>query len=249
MDATSASVSMDVTLAQAALPREISLSEFLFSAELWTRDDGILDTLVDTAVLCGAVVLAATLVAVPLAAYLAHHGRGEIAVTWMVTLSRAVPTLAVAALLVPVSLRIGLGFEPWPIFIALLLLALPQIYINTYAAIRGADRGVVGAARGMGLTESAVLWRVEAALAGAVIMTSIRVAAVQVIATEPLRAFLGGDGLGRYVRDGLGQNSPSQIVGGTILIGLFAASTALAFRGAERLALPRGVTRLSSNAT
>lgn len=238
-------MSLATIVAQAALPRDIGLWEFLFDADLWTRDDGILDTLVDTATLCAAVIVVAMLIAVPLAAYLAHHRRGEIAVTWVVTLSRAVPTLAIAALLVPFSLRAGYGFEPWPIFTALLLLALPQIYINTYAAIRDVDRGVVGAARGMGLTDSAVLWRVEVALTASVIMTSIRVAAIQVVATEPLRAFLGGDGLGRYVRDGLGQNSTNQIIGGAILIGLLAACTGLLFRVAERIALPRGVSRLS----
>lgn len=236
-------------LAQAALPRDISLGEFLLDAELWTRPEGILDSLLDTLALCSAVILVGTLIALPLAAYLAHQRRGEVAVSWIVTLSRAVPTLAVAALLVPLSLRAGWGFEPWPIFIGLLLLALPQIYINTYTSIRDVDRGVVAAARGMGMTEPAVLWRVEVALAADVIMTSVRVAAVQVVATEPLRAFLGGDGLGRYVRDGFGQNNTNQIIGGTILIGLLAATTAGAFRLVERVALPRGVTRLSNAAT
>ena len=237
------------TLAQAALPRDISLAEFLLDAELWSRRDGILDSLLDTVLLCSAVVATAALIAVPLAAWLAHHRRGEVSIAWIVTLSRAVPTLAVAALLVPFSLRAGYGFEPWPIFIGLLLLALPQIYINTYTAITDVDKRVVGAARGMGLTESAVLWQVEIALAASVIMTSVRVAAVQVVATEPLRAFLGGDGLGRYVRDGLGQNNTNQIIGGTILIGLLAASTAIVFRLAERVVLPRGVARLERSST
>ncbi|CAN5376214.1 ABC transporter permease [soil metagenome] len=238
-----------LVLAQAALPRDITLTEFLFDADLWTRRNGILSSLGDTVLLCGAVILVATLIAVPLAAKLAHDRRGEMSVAWIITLSRAVPTLAVAALLVPFSLRAGWGFEPWPIFVGLLLLALPQIYINTYTAVRDVDRGVVAAARGMGLTESDVLWRIEVALAADVIMTSVRVAAVQVVATEPLRAFLGGDGLGRYVRDGYGQNNTNQIIGGTILIGLLAATTAGAFRLVERTALPKGVTRLAQLST
>lgn len=242
-------MSVAVHLAQAALPRDITLGQFLLDADLWTRRNGILDSLGDTVVLCAAVILAATALAVPLAAHLAHLRRGEVVVAWLVTLSRAVPTLAVAALLVPFSLRAGWGFEPWPIFVGLLLLALPQIYINTYAAVRGVDRGVVAAARGMGMTERDVLWRVEMALAAEVIMASVRVAAVQVVATEPLRAFLGGDGLGRYVRDGLGQNNTTLIIGGTLLIGALAATTAGLFRLLERTALPRGVTRLAQLST
>ncbi|MDH3707550.1 MAG: hypothetical protein OES57_15895, partial [Acidimicrobiia bacterium] len=109
---------MSSVLAQAAVPRDIGVFEFLFGAEYWTGAGGILTSLWDTVTLCAAVVLVATLVAVPLATVLAHHNRGELSVTWLVTLSRAIPTFAIAGLLVPISLRRGLGFEPWPIFIA-----------------------------------------------------------------------------------------------------------------------------------
>ena len=177
--------------------------------------------------------------AVPLAAWLAHYGKGELSVTWMVTLSRAVPTFAIAGLLVPVSLVNGWGFEPWPMFIALLLLALPPIYLNTYTGIRGVAPGTVDAARAMGFTERRVRVEVELALATTLIFAGVRVAAVQVVATEPIRAFLGGDGMGRYVRDGLGQNNDTLLVGGAILVATLAALTGLAFGLLERVTLPR----------
>jgi osmoprotectant transport system permease protein len=167
----------------------------------------------------------------------------------MVTLSRAVPTFAVAGLLVPISLRSGWGFEPWPIFIALLLLALPPIFLNTYTAIQQVDPGVVDAARAMGYSESNVLLRVELALATTVILAGVRVAAVTVVATEPIRAFLGGDGLGRYVRDGLGQNNDGLVIAGAMLIAGLAGLTALAFRSIERFALPDGVRRIATTTT
>ncbi len=230
-------------LAQAAVPRDVGVFEFLFGAEYWTGAGGILTSLWDTVVLCGAVMIVATLVAVPLATVLAHHGRGELSVTWMVTLSRAVPTFAIAGLLVPLSLRRGWGFEPWPIFIALLLLAIPPIYLNTYTGVRGVDRGVVDAARAMGLEERNVLFQIEVALATSVMLVGIRVAAVQVVATEPIRAFLGGDGLGRYVRDGLGQNNDNLLLAGAILVAGLAALTGAVF-GLLRRALPPGVRRI-----
>lgn len=231
-----------VVIAQAAVPRDIGVFEFLFGPEYWTGSGGILTSLWDTVVLCGAVVLVAILLAVPLATVLAHHGRGELTVTWMVTVSRAVPTFAIAGLLVPLSLRRGWGFEPWPIFIALLLLAIPPIYLNTYTGVRGVDSGVVDAARAMGLEERHVLLQIEMALATTVMLAGIRVAAVQVVATEPIRAFLGGDGLGRYVRDGLGQNNDSLLLAGAILVAGLAALTGAAFGLIGRL-LPRGVRR------
>jgi osmoprotectant transport system permease protein len=233
-----------VTLAQEAVPRDIGLFDFLFGSRYWTGDGGILASLWETVVLCSAVVAVATVIAVPLGAGLAHVRRGELSVTWVVTLSRAVPTFAIAGLLVPISLRRGWGFEPWPIFLALLLLALPPIYLNSYTAVKEADANTVDAARAIGLAESHVLMRVELALAASVILAGVRVAAVQVVATEPIRAFLGGDGLGRYVRDGLGQNNDNLLLGGAILVASLAALTGGLFSVIQRVALPAGVRRL-----
>jgi osmoprotectant transport system permease protein len=231
--------------AQAAVPRDVGVFEFLFSAQYWTGDGGILTSLWDTVTLSAVVVVVASLIGVPLAMILAHMGKGELTVTWGVTLSRAIPTFAIAGLLVPISLRNGWGFEPWPIFLALLLLALPPIYLNTYTAVREVDRGAVDAARAMGFSERSVLFRVEMALATAVIFTGIRVAAVTVVATEPIRAFLGGDGIGRYVRDGLGQNNDNLLLAGAILVAALAGLTGFAFSLAQRFALPPGVRRLA----
>ncbi len=231
-------------LGQAAVPRDIGLFEFLFGSQYWTGSDGILASLWDTVVLCAAVMAVATAVAVPLGAWLAHVRRGELSVTWIVTLSRAVPSFAIAGLLVPLSLRRGWGFEPWPIFIALLLLAVPPIYLNSYTAVKEADANTVDAARAMGFSEGHVLFRVELALATSVILAGVRVAAVQVVATEPIRAFLGGDGLGRYVRDGLGQNNDNLLLGGAILVAALAGLTGGLFGVIQRVVLPVGVRRL-----
>lgn len=231
-------------VAQAAVPRDIGLFEWLFDGDTWTGSGGVLSSLRDTLTLTAAVVAVATFVMVPLAAWLSHARKGELSVTWLVTLSRAIPTFAIAGLLVPISLRQGWGFEPWPIFIALLLLALPPIYLNTYTAIREVDPGAVDAARAMGFKERDVLVKVELALGTAVIIAGVRVAAVQVVATEPIRAFLGGNGIGRYIRDGLGQNNDTLVLGGAILVAALAAATGLAFGLMERTLLPKGVRRL-----
>ena len=233
-----------VPFAQAAVPRGIGLAEWLVDVDTWLGRDGILSSGLDTVTLCAAVMGTGMLIAVPSAALLAHSRRGELTATALVTLGRALPTFAVAALLVPVALRRGWGFEPWPIFIALLLLALPPLYLNTYTAIRHVEGGVVDAARAMGIGERTLLLRVELALALSVVFTGIRVAAVQVVATEPIRAFLGGDGLGRYVRDGLGQNNDTLIIGGALLIAALAATTSVAVSVVERLVVPHGVRRL-----
>jgi osmoprotectant transport system permease protein len=233
------------SLAQVPVPRDIGAFEWLLDPDNWTGSNGILVSLTDTVTLCAIVVVVATITMVPLASWLAHTRRGEVSVTWLVTLSRAIPTFAVAGLLVPISLRSGWGFEPWPIFIALLVLALPPIFLNTYTAVQQVDAGVVDAARAMGYSEAEVLFRVELALATSVMLAGVRIAAVTVVATEPIRAFLGGDGLGRYVRDGLGQNNDGLVFAGAMLIAGLAGLTASFFRSIERFALPDGVRRLA----
>lgn len=233
-------------LAQVAVPRDVTLAEWLGDPASWTGPAGILASLADTLVLVAAVIVASILLAVPTAAYLAHERRAELPSAWLVNIGRAIPTFAIAGLLVPISLRAGFGFEPWPIFTALVLLTVPPMYLSTYTAIKQVDPAAVGAARAMGFSERAVLLTVELPLALTVIFTGIRVASVQVVATEPIRAFLGGDGLGRYVRDGIGQNNPTLTLGGAILIAILAGVTAVLFKGIEWLAKPHGVRRLSS---
>ena len=235
--------------AQAAVPRDIGLWEWISDPETWTGPGGIVESLQETLILCAAVMLAAVAIAVPLAAWLAHIRKGELGVTWTVTLSRAIPTFAIAGLLVPVSLRQGWGFEPFPVFTALLLLALPPIYLNTYTAVKEVSPSAVDAAQAMGFTGRKVLFNVELALAAGLTLTGIRVAAVQVVATEPIRAFLGGDGMGRYVRDGLGQNNDTLLIGGAILVATLAGLTGVAFGLVERIALPKGVRRLKQAQT
>ncbi|RLE24006.1 MAG: ABC transporter permease [Actinobacteria bacterium] len=231
--------------AQVAVPRDIGFFEWFFDAGTWTDKGGILDSLWETVLLCSVVILVAVVISVPIAALLAHFGKAEVSTTWLVSISRAVPTFAIAALLVPWSLRRGWGFEPWPIFIALLLLALVPIYLNTYTAIRQVPEDSVDAARALGHSETSILAKVELALGASVVMSGIRVAAIQVVATEPIRAFLGGDGLGRYIRDGFGQSNNTLVLGGMVLIGGLAALTGLVFVLMERIMLPTGVRRLA----
>jgi ABC-type nitrate/sulfonate/bicarbonate transport system permease component len=96
---------------QTAVPRDIGFFEWFFDADTWTGSGGIIESLIDTVLLCAAATAVAALIAVPVAAVLAHYRKAQVASTWLVSLSRAVPTFAIAALLVPWSLRRGWGFE------------------------------------------------------------------------------------------------------------------------------------------
>ena len=161
-----------------------------------------------------AALVIAVLIAVPLAIVLAHYRRGGVVVGWLVNTGRAIPTVAILGVAVIVSLRLGYGFEPWPIILSLVLLALPPLFANTYTAVGGVDASAVDAARAVGLSEWEIMSRIELPLGLPVLFVGLRTAAVQVVATEPIAALFGAEGLGAYIRQGLGNNDLYQIQAG-----------------------------------
>jgi osmoprotectant transport system permease protein len=144
---------------------------------------------------------------------------------------------------VALSLRLGLGF--WPTFIALVPLGIPPIMTNSYVAVRGVDRDVVEAARGMGLRERQVLSQVELPIAAPLIIAGIRNAAVAIVATATLGALVAGGGLGRYIVDGLARQEYPRLFVGALLVALLSIFVEVAFGAFERLAVSSGI-RLAS---
>ena len=177
-------------------------------------------------------------IAIPAAAVLAHFRRVEVLSTWVVNLGRVIPTVTIVAVFVLISLRNGYGFEPWPIVIALVLLALPPLYANTYTAVRDASPEAVGAARAMGLTELQILRRVELPLATPLILAASRVAITQVVATEALAALFGGTGLGQYITFGIANRDIFEVQAGAVLVAGLAISVDLVFWFVTRFLVP-----------
>lgn len=189
-----------------------------------------------------AATLIAVAIAVPLALVLAHYRKAELLSTWVVNIGRVIPTVTIIGVAVLVSLRNGFGFEPWPILIALVAMALPPIFSNTYTAVRGVDENVVGAARALGATERSLMASVELPLASAVILAGIRIAAVQVVATEVIGAFFGGEGLGAYIRQGIGNRDIHEVQAGALIITATAMSLDLVLWLGSKAVIPRGVS-------
>ena len=189
----------------------------------WTRRDGILDLLGEHLGISAAAVLAALVVALPVGIALGTSGRGGGAIVVLSNVSRAVPTLALLTLFA-VS---PIGFGNRATTIALAVFAVPPILTNTYVGFRGVDADIREAARAMGMTRGQVIGRVDLPLALPMVMTGIRTAAVQVVATASLAALVGGGGLGRIVNLGFGQQDYGQIIAGAVLIAALAMLTEL----------------------
>ncbi|MDH4111610.1 MAG: ABC transporter permease [Actinomycetota bacterium] len=183
----------------------------------------------------------ATVIAVPLGLAIGHTGRGRFISVQVANIGRSVPSLAILGLvfLIAVERVPALAFGSLPTIVALAALGIPVILINTYVGIDQVDRETVEAARGMGMSGMQVLRRLEVPLATPLIMTGLRLAAVQIVATAGLAALIAGGGLGRYVIDGFYQRENDRMVAGAILIAAISVLTDLVFTLLARLAAPR----------
>ncbi|MFF9086226.1 ABC transporter permease [Streptomyces sp. NPDC014991] len=199
----------------------------------WSGDDGIRHRLLQHLLLTVVCLFVSCLIALPVALVLGHLGKGGALAVNLANAGRAVPTFAVLVLLLltPVG-RWGEG----PTVVALVLFAAPPLLTNAYVGVREVDRSVVRAARGMGMTGRQLLFRVELPLSLPMILTGVRIAAVQLVATATIAALAGGGGLGRIITAGFNLASTPQVVAGALLVAVFALLVEGVFEIAGRLA-------------
>src|SRR5690606_39088920 len=159
-------------------------------------------------------------IAVPAAVVLAHRRLLPVVSVAMVNIGRAVPSFAIVALVLPFSIRYGFGLGFWPTAVALVALAVPPIYTNTYAGIAGTSPQLAEAATGTGMAGGELLVRVELPVALPLILTGLRISVVQVIATATLGALVGYQCLGSYILEGLAQptRARDRLIGGAALV-------------------------------
>lgn len=193
-------------------------ADWLTDPANWQGAAGIPNRTVEHLGLTAAGVGIACAIALPIALWLGHVGRGGVVALNVANIGRAVPVYAVLVLLV-----IGpLGATPEATVIALTAFAIPPIMTNTYVGVREVDRDVVDAARGSGMSGRQVLFRIELPLATPLIMNGVRLAAVQVVATATIAALVGGGGLGRIISGGYGERDDGKLLAGALLVALLA---------------------------
>ena len=202
----------------------------------WTGPDGIPIRVLEHLLYSGSGVVAAALIALPLGLVLGHKGRGSFLAINVAGIGRALPTFAllVFAFLLLIRAAPALAFGFLPTFLAMVPLAMPPILTNTYVGIRGVDRDIVESARGMGMSELAIVRRVTLPLGLPLILAGLRSATVAVIATATLGALVAGGGLGRYIVDGLALQEYERLFAGAVLVALLAIGTELTFGLLER---------------
>ncbi len=201
----------------------------------------VLEKTWDHLLLSGAAMVIAIAVALPLAVWLGHLHRGSFLAINLANIGRALPSLAVIAIGIAF---LGVGFAN--VTLALVILAIPPILTNAYVAVDGVEPDAVEAARGMGMTRSQILLRVEIPMSLPLIFAGIRTAVVFVIATATIAAVAGGGGLGDIIVNQAAYGLEG-VVGAAICVSLLALAADALLGLAQRLLTPPGL-RSGANA-
>jgi osmoprotectant transport system permease protein len=179
--------------------------------------------------------LVAMVIALPIGLYFGHRGSGELIAVGIGNAGRAIPELALIALM---AVLIGVG--TLNLTIALAILGIPPILTNAFVGVRQVDRASVDAARGIGMSEFEILRKVEMPLAVPSIMTGIRGASINIIATATIAPLAGVATLGEFI---IGENvyGNNGVLAGAIVVALIALVFEFALAGLQRGLTSRGL--------
>lgn len=223
----------------------MSYFSYLFDASKWGGPGGTGQLLLQHLEYTVVAVLIGAVVAIPLGILIGHTGRGGFLVIGLSNAARAVPSIG---LLVLVVLLTGTGFGPTVLVLA--VLALPAILTATAAGVAGADPDAVYAARALGMTGGQIVSKVEWPLAVPLVVSGVRSATLQVVATATVAAFAAGGGLGQLLISGQRSRDYTQMLAGAVLIAVLAVLLDLTIGGigllVARRVRPTGKTRAAA---
>ena len=176
-------------------------------------------------------------VGIPLGVLAARRPKTEGWILSATGVVQTIPSLALLAVLIPLTGRIGVV----PALIALALYALLPIVRNTHAALAQISRSMKDAARSLGMQEGTILRKIELPLAARTIMAGIRTSAVINVGTATIAAFIGAGGYGERIVTGLALNDHAMLLAGAIPAAVLALLIEGGFRLAERWTVPEGL--------
>ncbi len=191
---------------------------------------------IDYLKICGFSILVAIIIGVVIGALVSRNAFLAFLALNASGLLRAIPIIAVLILFVPIF---GIGFEP--AIIALIVIGIPPILLNTYTGIRGIDPAMIDSAKGMGMTTMQIATRIQAPLVTPLVAAGIRTSAVQIIATATLAAFIGAGGYGDYIVDGFNVFNYTELTVGAISVAILAIVVELFMSWLQRVLTPEGL--------
>ena len=190
--------------------------------------------------LCGVAIAAAIVIGVVLGVLVSRNPFAAFIAVNLSGLVRAIPIIAVLLLFVYVlPQNISIGFVPS--IIALILLGIPPILLNTYTGIRIIDPATIDAAKGMGMTTWQIVTRIQAPLVTPLVAAGVRTSAVQIVATATLAAYIGAGGYGDYIVDALNVGNNTELVVGAASVAILAILIEVLMSWLQRAVTPEGL--------
>jgi osmoprotectant transport system permease protein len=210
----------------------------------WSGPDGVPARTVEHLWYSAVSLLVAALIAIPLGLVIGHTGRGRFFVVNLAGAARAIPSLGLLYVMVLWLFPKLAGDSAFlvPSLIVLIVLAIPPLMAGAYAGVEGVDPAARDAAKGMGMTGTQVLAKVEVPNALPLIFSGFRSATLQVIATATLAAVAGTGGLGRFLIDGQKVRDYPQMASGALLVAVLALVVDLLLAVVQRYAVSPGLT-------
>jgi osmoprotectant transport system permease protein len=238
-----------LALAVAAMAHAGFFDALSLVREYRTRHDQFAGALVRHIVLVAAAVGPAVLIGFPLGVAAVRRPGVQGPLFAVLNLLQTIPSIALFGLLIvplsalasalPAMAALGIGgIGAAPAIIALILYALLPIVRNSVAGIAGVDRGVIDAARGMGMTQNQLFWRVELPLALPLLVAGLRIVTVQAVGLAVVAALIGAGGLGSFVFQGLGQYAADLVLLGAVPAILLALAADFLLQSLSALASP-----------
>jgi osmoprotectant transport system permease protein len=210
--------------------------QWLTSPSSWTGPQGIGARTGIYLLDCVLTLVLASLIALPLGLWIGHTRRFQQVIVSLTGGMRALPTLG---LLTALSLWMGIGLGA-PL-LALTLLAIPPILAGAYSGVESVDAQIVDSCHAVGMTGWQTFRIAELPLALPLIVSGLRSAAVQIVATWTVAAYLPIEGLGRYIIDGLAVHDYPQMLGGSVVIIVIELLVDGLFALLEKACVARGV--------
>jgi osmoprotectant transport system permease protein len=211
---------------------------WLTAADNYSGDGSIPQRMGEHLAYTGLAVAIAAVIAIPLGYLIGHTGKGRVWAVGTAGAARALPTFGLLLYLV---LVLGVTQRALAATIALVLLAIPPLLAGAYAGVGQIDARTIDAARAQGMTEWQILFRVEIPLSLPLVIGGLRGAALQVVATATLVAYVGLGGLGYEIIQGIPLRRFDQMIGSALLIVALALALDGLLAWLSRIATPAGV--------
>ena len=187
--------------------------------------------------LCGIAIVVSTVIGVGLGILVSRSALLAFIAINLSGVMRAIPIIAALFIIFAVVKQLDL----LPAIIALILLGIPPVLINTYTGIRGIDPAAIEAAKGMGMTSWQIATRIQAPLVTPLVAAGIRTSAVQIVATATLAAFVGAGGFGEYIVDGITVFNNTELIVGAVSVAVLAMIIEVSLSWLQRVLTPEGL--------